>query len=71
MRVTRKILTPATANLFFLINLIEFLKWSLHLKTTQIPFFFVEKQRVLPFIFRREKNDEKYFEEKKNLASRK
>ena len=40
---------------YILINLIKFLKQSLHSKTTLTPLFFVEKQRVLPFIVQREK----------------
>ena len=51
----KKNLHPGGSNLFIFINLIEFCNWSLHLRTTLAALFFVEKQGVLPFIFRREK----------------
>ena len=46
MRVTKKIFTRAAAKKKKkkIINLIEFLKWSLHYKTTLAALFLVEKQ---------------------------
>ena len=51
MRVTRKIFTRVAANFFFLI---DFFKVYTS-RTTLIALFFVEKQRVVPFIVQREK----------------
>ena len=39
MRMTRKIFTRATANLFFLINLINLFNKSLHLKEPHLFFY--------------------------------
>ena len=54
MRVTRKIFTRTAANLLFLINLIDSFEVYTE-RTTLTALFFVEKQRVLPFIVQREK----------------
>ena len=54
MPVTRKIFTWAAANLLLLINLIDSFEVYTE-RTTLTALFFVEKQRVLPFIVQREK----------------
>ena len=48
--VTKKIFNSVAAKKLFFINLVEFFKQSLHLKTTLSALFFVEKQRALSFI---------------------
>ena len=53
MSVTKKIFTRATAN-FFLINL-NFVNKVYTYKTTLAELLFVEQQRVLAFIVRKEK----------------
>ena len=55
-----KNLHPVDHKNFFFINLIEFSKQSLQLKTTLTALFFVEKQRALSFIVWREKNVNSY-----------
>ena len=47
MLVTKKIFTQAAAKK---INITEFFKQSLRIKTTLTAFFFVEKQRAVSFV---------------------
>ena len=51
MRVTKKIFTRAAANKFFFINLIEFFKQSLHLKTSLTVLFLLKNKEPYLLLF--------------------